>query len=87
MTRLEIMQANKVVYAKVKAEIATMKDGIEKAVMQTMILEWVKGNNWLGGLCDSKACRLLEKLTKLGYDEDEAVAEYDRQIERWIQEF
>jgi len=80
MTGFEIVKANRQKYSEVEAEITTMRDGIEKAVKQEMILKWIKGNKWMGGLSDSAAQKSIDKLASLGYDPMEVLDEFDRQI-------
>ena len=80
MTKLEIMKDNKRKYAEVEAEISGMADGLAKTVKSMMILAWIKGNKWLGGLSDSVANKLIEKIAELGYDESDIINEFDKQI-------
>ena len=83
MTKLEIIKNNKRKYAEVEAEIAGMNNSLAKIVKEKMILAWIKGNKWLGGLSDSVANKLIEKIAELGYDELEIIGEFDRQIEEY----
>ena len=80
MTKLEIIKDNKRKYAEVEAEISGMADGLAKTVKSMMILAWIKGNKWLGGLSDSVANKLIEKIAELGYDESDIINEFDKQI-------
>lgn len=79
MTRLEIMQANKTAYAELRSRIKYMR-GLEKAVAETLVTEWLTSNNFLGGISDRKYNALSAKLERLGYDETEISDEFDRQI-------
>ena len=80
MTKLEIMKDNQRKYAEIESEISEMPDGLAKTVKSMMILAWIKGNKWLGGLSDSVANKLIEKIAEFGYDESDIINEFDRQI-------
>lgn len=80
MTRIELIKSNKKDYAEYLEKIKSMK-GIKKAVAENFILEWLKGNNWIGGLSDSKYQKILDKLIELGYDENEIVKEFEYQLD------
>ena len=80
MTRLEIMKAQKELYAKLIGIIPTL-EGIEKAVAQEITLEWIKGNNWLGGISDSKYNKASLRLENIGYTWEEIYKEFGRQME------
>lgn len=80
MTKLEVIKENQRKYTEVEAEISGMSDGLAKIVKQEMILAWLKGNKWLGGLSDSVANKLIEKILKLGYDEMQVINEFENQI-------
>ena len=82
MTRIEIMRCNKQAYADFSAKIAGMR-GIQKAVAENLTLEWIKGNNWLGGLSDSRYQKISDKLISAGYDEMEIYDEFDNQISKF----
>ena len=79
MTRLEMMNNNKAEYAKYVEKIAGMQ-GIRKAVAENLVLEWIKGNNWIGGISDSKYQKISDKLVAQGYDEMDIMDEFDKQI-------
>mgnify|MGYP006908796824 FL=1 len=80
MTKLEVIKENQRKYAEAVAEISSMSDGLAKIVKQEMVLVWLKGNKWLGGLSDSVANKLIEKISKLGYDEMQVINEFENQI-------
>ena len=80
MTKLEVIKENQRKYAEVETEISGMSAGLAKIVKQEMILAWLKGNKWLGGLSDSVANKLIEKISKLGYDEMQVINEFENQI-------
>lgn len=82
MTRLEIMKANKQAYARLTEAIKGMT-GLEKAVAETLTTEWITSKKFLGGLSDSRAQKLLEKLERMGYSMEEAMAEFDKQMNRF----
>lgn len=82
MTKLEVIKANKKAYAELTEAIKGMT-GLEKVVAETLTTEWITGNKFLGGLSDRKAQKLLEKIQRMGYDIDEAMDEYDRQMKRF----
>lgn len=81
MTRLEVIKSNQKMYAEYSRKIDTM-NGLEKAVAQEMILKWIKGANWMGGISDSAYDKATEKLMNLGYDEDAITVEFDRQMRK-----
>lgn len=84
MTRLEIMNENKKAYAEQEKKIGGMAPGLEKEVAVRYILPWIKGRKWLGGMSDSAANRIVEKIEALGYDEYEIMDEMDRQLSAFI---
>lgn len=79
MTRLEVIKAHKKAYESLKTRAQGMS-GIEKAVAENITLEWISNNKWMGGLNDSKAQKLYEKVSGMGYTFDEIDAEFERQI-------
>lgn len=83
MTKLDVIKANKKIYADVEKAIESMT-GLEKAVAQNMTLAWAKGNNWMGGLPDAKANCAIEKLMAVGYDEMDIINEFNKQIMRFV---
>ena len=82
MTKLEIMTANKKAYAELEAQIKKM-NGIEKVVAENLTLAWIKGNKWMGGLSDSKANKIYEKLMDMGYSFEEIDDEFQKQINKF----
>lgn len=82
MTRLDIIKEHQRQYAELSLRIASMT-GIEKAVAQYMILPWIKGVKWMGGMSDTRAQRAFETLQTLGYTEYEIFSEYDRQMAQY----
>lgn len=82
MTRLEIIKANKNAYSKLIAEINNMS-GIQRAVAENITCEWISGNKWMGGLSDSKAQKLYEKVEKMGYSMEEIDAEFNAQVNKF----
>lgn len=79
MTKLEVMKMNKKYYAEYVEKIKNM-NGLEKAVAESMVLEWIKGNKWLGGLSDSSYQKISDLLVQQGYDEFDIMDEFNRQI-------
>ena len=85
MTKLEVIKANKALYTKVVDEISKMPEGLAKAVKEHLILRWIKGNNWLGGLSDTEANKAYSKLIELGYEDiDEIEGEYITQMGAYV---
>lgn len=82
MTKLEVIRANKKAYAKLVEEIKTM-EGLEKLVAETLTTEWITSNKFMGGLSDSKAQKLLEKIERMGYRMEDAMNEFDRQMAKF----
>lgn len=79
MTKLELMNENKKMYAELERKIPSMS-GIEKAVAETLTLAWIKGDKWMGGLSDSKANKMYDRLMREGYTFEEIDSEFSRQI-------
>lgn len=79
MTRIEIIKEHQKRYVNYKKEIENMT-GLEKVVAENLVLEWIKGNNWLGGISDSKYQKISDKLSGMGYDEMDVYDEFERQI-------
>lgn len=79
MTKLEVIKSNKTLY---KFVSDAMEDAspFEKAVTQNLILPWIKGRNWEGGLSDSAFQKGYEKCISLGYDSEEIINEFQRQV-------
>lgn len=82
MTKFEIIKQNKVNYEKCLKEIRHL-EGLEKLVAENLILPWIKGNKWMGGLSDSKANQIYEKLMSMGYSLVEIDDEFNKQIEKF----
>lgn len=78
-TKLELMKENKERYAKCEEYIKTAS-GLQKRVAETLTLAWIKGNEWMGGLSDSKANKYIEKLMSEGYELDEILLEHEVQM-------
>lgn len=82
MTKLEIITINKANYTKQMEKNETLT-GLAKAVGQTLTLEWIKGNKWMGGLSDSKANKIYEKLMAQGYGFEEIDQEFENQVSQY----
>lgn len=80
MTKFELIKLNKAQYEEQVKRNETLT-GIAKAVGETLTLTWIKGNNWMGGLSDSKANKIYEKLMAKGYTEEEIDQEFNRQMD------
>lgn len=81
MTRFEIMEANKAHYEEYLKKIKGMT-GLAKLVAENLVLAWIKGNKWMGGLSDSKYQSIYEKkFEKFGYTFEEVDEEFESQIE------
>ena len=86
MTKMEIMNQNKKIYARFKAEVIPELNEFERLVAENITLAWIEGKNWMGGLADAKANRLFNKLSKKGYTYESLYDEFQRQtsvIENW----
>ena len=62
MTKLEIMKSNKKLYTAVLEETEKMGMSFEWAVKEFIILPWIRGNNWMGGISDSKFQKASDKI-------------------------
>ena len=83
MTKLAIIKKHKAEYTAVEANIATMQNALEKAVAQHIILAWIKGSNWMGGLSDSMADKAYSKVVSMGYTWEQVDAEFSRQASKF----
>lgn len=79
-TKLELMKDNKERYAKVQEEIKGMKPGLERDVKEKVVLPWIKGENWMGGLSDRKAEAIYKKMP---YSFEEIQKEFERQMDKY----
>ena len=80
MTKIEIIKENKSLYTRVQEEIKSM-NGLQKLVAEHMVLTWIKGNNFLGGLSDREADKIYFKVfAPMGYSIEEVYNEFQRQI-------
>lgn len=82
MTKLDIIKQNKANYEECLKKIQHL-GGLEKLVAENLILPWINGNKWMGGLSDSKASQIYEKLMNMGYSFDEIDDEFNKQIEKF----
>lgn len=79
MTRIELEKLNKSRYERQIRKNQEL-EGLAKRVGETMVLAWIKGDNWMGGLSDRKSEPIIKKLEKEGYTIQEILCEFDRQI-------
>lgn len=80
MTKLEIINTNKANYEKCVNTIPSL-EGLERLVAENLILAWIKGNKWMGGLSDRKANSAYEKIMDMGYSFEEIEDEFNRQMD------
>lgn len=81
MTKMELIKANREKYHKAFTAYEALPEGLEKNVTMSLILPWIKGTNWLGGLSDRIANRELEKLILMGYELSDIENEFNRQMD------
>lgn len=74
------MKQNKERYAEQLRKNEQMS-GLSKIVGELLMLPWIKGNNWMGGLPDSKANKIFDKIMSFGYDFDEIYDEWQEQMD------
>ena len=85
MSRLDLMTANKKLYNKVLEETEKMPMGLEWAVKYYIILEWIKGVNWMGGISDSKHQKACDKImSDYGVDYDTVFTEELKQMKEYL---
>lgn len=60
-SKLEVITANKKAYKEVENYIEKLPDSLEKDIYKYLILNWLKGHNWLGGLSDSMFDKIYDK--------------------------
>ena len=79
-TKLEVMKQSKDNYSKVQEEIKSMKPGIERDVKEKLILPWIKGTNWTGGISDSKFSQIAKRMP---YSFDDVYNEFQKQMMKY----
>ena len=79
-TKLETMKDNKERYAKVQEEIKGMKPGLERDVKEKVILPWIKGDKWMGGMPDRKFEQIAKKMP---YEVNEIYNEFQKQMMKY----
>ena len=81
MTKLEVIKEHRKQYAETLERISEMQEGLEKSVAKHIILTWIKGSKWMGGLSDTKALRLyLIVARETGRTLEEVDAEVRKQM-------
>lgn len=81
MTKLEVIKEHRKQYAETLERISEMQEGLEKSVAKHIILTWIKGSKWMGGLSDTKAFRLyLIVARETGRTLEEVDAEVRKQM-------
>lgn len=78
MTKLDVIKENKANYEKVSRKLNGMS-GLQKLVAQYLILPWLSGHNWLGGLSDTQGNKAYAKIVSMGYDYRDIEKEEQRQ--------
>ena len=80
MRRIDVIKANKKHFEEHVSRIRSMGD-FEKQVAENVVLPWLKGNNWMGGMKDSE----FEKSSKRvpGHTEAEVYEEFWRQVKTY----
>lgn len=85
-SRIEVINQNKARYEFVENNYKSIcKTAYEKDLARNIILRWVKGKNWEGGLGNGKDIdKLIEKLAEI-YDKSPEVVcdDIDTQIKAW----
>lgn len=76
-TKIEIMKNSKKMYEKAQNEIGGMKPGLQRDVKEKLILPWIKGDNWMGGISDRKFEQVAKKMP---YTFDEIYSEFHKQM-------
>ena len=79
-SKLEVMKQSKDNYSKVQEEIKSMKPGIERDVKEKLILPWIKGTNWMGGISDSKFSQIAKRMP---YSFDDVYNEFQKQMMKY----
>ena len=59
-SKLEVITANKKAYKEVENYIEKLPNSLEKDIYKYLILNWLKGHNWLGGLSDYEADEVMD---------------------------
>lgn len=79
-TKLEVMKQSKENYAKVQEEIKGMKPGLARDVKEKLILPWIKGTDWMGGLSDRKFTQITNNMP---YKMQEIYDEFQKQMMKY----
>ena len=82
MNKLELMKYHKEQYEKQLLKNEKM-NGLSKLVGVHLMLPWIKGDKWMGGLSDSKANKAIERIMAQGYDFDEIDDEFQKQMDEF----
>lgn len=90
ISRLDLMNINKKRYEYVQNNASKLiKDDIDKAITDTLILRWVKGRNWEGGLGAGKDIdKMCDKLmSEYNIGADNLGDRFDRLMDFWETQF
>ena len=80
MIGFEVIKHNKQQYADYVKKIQEM-NGLEKIVAENLVLVWIKGRSWLGGISDSSYEKISNTITtQYGYSFMEIYDEFERQL-------
>ena len=90
ISKLELMNQNKAKYQYVlDNKDKFIKDKIDKAITDTLILRWIKGRNWEGGLGNGKDVNNMWEslMDKYSIDADVIYDKFQRLCDFWESEF
>lgn len=90
ISKLELITQNKAWYKYVQDNADKLvKDKIDNAITKSLILRWIKGRNWEGGLGNGKDVNnMFEKLmSQYGLDADDLGSRFDKLCDFWEDKF
>ena len=90
ISKLELITQNKAWYKYVQDNADKLvKDKIDNAITKSLILRWIKGRNWEGGLGNGKDVdNMFEKLmSQYGLDADDLDSRFDKLCDFWEDKF
>lgn len=90
ISRLELMNQNKAKFKYVQDNVDKLvKDKIDNAITKSLILRWIKGRNWEGGLGNGKDVNnMFDKLmSEYDLDADDLGSRFDRLCDFWEDKF
>ena len=86
ISKLDLINLNKKRYEFVQKNSSKfIKDKIDKEITDSLILRWIKGKNWEGGLGNGRDVdKMIESICdKLNLDPDDLLDRFDNLVDKW----